>query len=274
MLMNLSKHSGFRGLTAPFPKRLEVIEFVLEGYIKLYRQIMDNNFLWNNEPFTRGQAWIDILLWTSHSDHEAPFDGGIIEIKRGTYVTSVRKLCERWKWSNTKVFRFLSVLQREQMLIVNSDAKKTVLTVMNWELFQSQDDAETSQKRQRNVTETPQKHTDKNGKECTKNGKNNIKALIADFSPEFQTAFTSFSEMRKSIKKPLTENAASLVLKKLEKIGHSDSERIEILNNSTMNCWQGVFELKGIKNQPQSNHPNYSDPSRYKDAESEDNPFG
>ena len=61
--------------------------------------------------------------------------------------------------------------------------------------------------------------------------------------------------MRKNIKKPLTKQALNLIVSKLNKIANSESEKIEILNNSIMNCWQGIFELKNKPkqfNQPTS----------------------
>ena len=51
-------------------------------------------------------------------------------------------------------------------------------------------------------------------------------------------------EMRKSIKKKLTERGLRGILNKLDKIALNDYEKIEILENSIMNCWQGVFEIK------------------------------
>jgi len=33
----------------------------MEGWIRLYRKMQDNP-LWTSEPFTRGQAWIDLLM--------------------------------------------------------------------------------------------------------------------------------------------------------------------------------------------------------------------
>ena len=50
--------------------------------------------------------------------------------------------------------------------------------------------------------------------------------------------------MRKSIKKKLTERGLKGILNKLDKIALNDYEKIEILENSIMNCWQGVFEIK------------------------------
>ena len=60
-------------------------------------------------------------------------------------------------------------------------------------------------------------------------------------------AINDFIKMRKQIKKPLTERALKNVLSKLGKIGSDDLEKIEILDNSINNCWQGIFELKNKK---------------------------
>ena len=38
-----------------------------------------------------------------------------------------------------------------------------------------------------------------------------------------------------------------MILNKLDQYGNDDLEKIEILENSIMNCWQGVFELKNKK---------------------------
>ena len=54
----------------------------------------------------------------------------------------------------------------------------------------------------------------------------------------------SFIEMRKVIKKPLTDNALSLILTKLDKLANNDDEKNLILEQSIMNSWQGIFPLK------------------------------
>lgn len=56
-----------------------------------------------------------------------------------------------------------------------------------------------------------------------------------------------FLKMRKAMKKPVTDRALTLILNKLDKLASSDNEKIEILNQSIENSWQGVFPLK-IKN--------------------------
>lgn len=57
-------------------------------------------------------------------------------------------------------------------------------------------------------------------------------------------AIYEFINMRKIIKKPLTKRGLELVIKKLYKLSTNVDEQIEIINNSIMNNWQGIFPLK------------------------------
>ncbi len=64
-------------------------------------------------------------------------------------------------------------------------------------------------------------------------------------------AFMEYVEMRELIKKPMTDRAVTLAMKKLEELatsppsGSMDNDlAVKILEQSTMNCWQGLFPLK------------------------------
>ena len=61
----------------------------------------------------------------------------------------------------------------------------------------------------------------------------------------FDSVFDSFLVMRKQLKKPMTGKAIELLKSKLEKLAPADEQtQIEILEQSIMNNWQGVFPLK------------------------------
>ena len=61
---------------------------------------------------------------------------------------------------------------------------------------------------------------------------------------ELQTALISFVEFRKGIKKPMTSLAVDLLIKKLQDMTPDVEEQIEIINQSILNGWQGIFPLK------------------------------
>ena len=75
-----------------------------------------------------------------------------------------------------------------------------------------------------------------------KNKKKEPKVFSDDSS--LNEAILSFIEFRKSIKKPMTDHAVKLLLKKLNEMTGNIPEQIEIINQSIMNGWQGVFPLK------------------------------
>ena len=81
-----------------------------KGWISLSRSIVDN-WVWDNgEQFSRGQAWIDLLLSANHEDRKIMFDGKPLLVKRGSFVTSQHKLADKWHWSRHKVSLFLKAL--------------------------------------------------------------------------------------------------------------------------------------------------------------------
>ena len=61
---------------------------------------------------------------------------------------------------------------------------------------------------------------------------------------DLQNALKAFLQMRSFIKKPMTEYALKLMLKKLDELGNTDDVKIAILNQSITHNWQGSFPLK------------------------------
>ena len=61
---------------------------------------------------------------------------------------------------------------------------------------------------------------------------------------ELQDALKAFIQMRSFIKKPMTEYALKLMLKKLDELGNNDTTKIAIINQSITHNWQGIFPLK------------------------------
>lgn len=100
-------------------------------------------------------------------------------------------------------------------------------------------------------------HTKKNSSKTNNSSKrNNTKSLLDIFSEagyachttdieELGLAIQNFVEFRKGIKKPMTEYAIELMVKKLAEMSGCDIwTSMQILNQSIMNGWQGIFPLK------------------------------
>lgn len=72
-----------------------------------------------------------------------------------------------------------------------------------------------------------------------------------EVSTLLKEAFQDFILMRKSIKAPMTPRALELSIKKVRKMADSESTQILIIEQSIMNSWKGIFELK---NNTQNKH--------------------
>lgn len=111
----------------------------MDGWIKLHRRLADQP-MWVDEPFTRGQAWVDLLIMANHSDGFLRVQGIKVPLSRGDVGRSEATLAGRWKWSRGKVRRFVEELISEKMInkksFKNTDRRKSVITIMNYSIYQ------------------------------------------------------------------------------------------------------------------------------------------
>ena len=100
------------------------------------------------------------------------------------------------------------------------------------------------------------KEIGKGNKEIGKGKRNKEKEIIkgpdglpdlltrSGLSLEILPAVSDYVEMRKKIKAPLTDRAVDLMLTNLAIMSKDPEEQIQILNQSIMNSWKGLFPLK------------------------------
>ena len=98
---------------------------------------------------------------------------------------------------------------------------------------------------------------------------------------ELKATLIEFVKFRKSIKRVMTTRALELLIKKLDRLANDDNTKIEILNESIMNGWNGIFPLKdnstpnnknkgGFNNEPRSNTSKDNEPSKGEPKEEHD----
>lgn len=81
----------------------------------------------------------------------------------------------------------------------------------------------------------------------------NTNDIITNYTDddELIEALKGFAEMRKIIKKPLTERAWEIIFSKLDSIASDTSGKIAVLNQSIEHSWQSVYPLKENSLKPQ-----------------------
>ncbi|MDX8341178.1 hypothetical protein SLH46_18410 [Draconibacterium sp. IB214405] len=116
----------------------------MEGWIKLYRKIAENP-LWLIKPFSRGQAWIDLLILANHKPGFFYVRDVKVKVERGQVGWSEPKLSERWGWSRTKVRKFLKDLAEEQQIVLGKKSVTQIITILNFDECQKKEQQEIHQ---------------------------------------------------------------------------------------------------------------------------------
>lgn len=140
------------------------------GWISIHRKIRECVIWDTDEPFTRRDAWIDLLLLANHNDKEILFDGKKIVVKKGQYLTSVRKLAKEWHWGNAKTLSYLRLLEECEMITRNADSRRTLITIVNYGVYQDENIEQRNSNRTVTDTVTERRPTTNNNI----NNENNI----------------------------------------------------------------------------------------------------
>ena len=139
----------------------------MDGWIRVQRSLVEH-WLWQDEPYSFGQAWIDLLLTASWKDHKSYFDGKLEIKKAGTVYTSKRYLADRWKWNRRKLDKFLSALESDKMVEIESTKYCTTINIVNYTMYQDVRTTTAPPLHHDCTTTAPPLHHD-----CTTNNKDN-----------------------------------------------------------------------------------------------------
>lgn len=107
-----------------------------KGFIKIDRKIQAN-WLWGEKPYSKGQAWIDMLLRANWADGRIKHNGEFVAVKRGQLYKSEVELAKTWGWSRGKVRRFVNVLVHERMVVQHTVQGISLFSICNFEKYQS-----------------------------------------------------------------------------------------------------------------------------------------
>lgn len=141
------------------------------GYFRIYRCIQDNP-LWQEKPFDRARAWIDLILQARYEDSYVRIRGVKVSLNRGDVGVSEVGLADRWGWSRGKVRRFLDELETEQQIVQQKNNVTSLISVVNYDLYQADGTADGTAN---NTADGQQTDTNKKG-----NKVKNIKNQLAD----------------------------------------------------------------------------------------------
>jgi hypothetical protein len=152
----------------------------------------------------------------------------MIEAQRGEVITSELKLMERWRWSKSKVRRFIKGLADERMVIKKADSKKTSLSIVNWETYQESETIKEPQEDRRKTADDTQSRMNKNEKKKDPSEiSSEISSLISKVFP-FPGGEETYSKMIQAISQTRKGGKISpgIILSLLKSLERHSQEKI------------------------------------------------
>lgn len=106
-----------------------------------------------------------------------------------------------------------------------------------------------------------------------KKKKSEFDLLIENYTDDLDLRNTiyEFIKMRKAIKSPMTSNALKLMLSRLDKLSNCDNgKKFKILEQSIMNSWKSIYELKNENGQKKVQYSNEKPKLRFNNFKGRD----
>lgn len=241
------------------------------NWIKLYRKMIDDPAFVNSTP-AQVKVLLTVMFLAAWTPKKWDVLGHEFTIQPGEVFVSTRDLSDRAGdgVSREIVRKALVRFEKLGFWTLKRTRKGTLIHIVNWRKYQlyecnenprgnpSGTHGEPTENPSRTHGEPSNKKESKNSKNVRreeynpplppKGGKGGVAFLFEKFSGDNQellSALKEWHEMRKRMKKPLTEKAAELNLNDLQKLSGGDERlMVSIVLQSIKRGWQGFYALK------------------------------
>ncbi|WP_059050016.1 hypothetical protein [Paenibacillus senegalimassiliensis] len=244
----------------------------MDGWIKLHREII-NHWIYQDAEYLK--VWVEMLVRARYWDEPGRELVGdqIIMVGRGEFIFGRPAWSRRLGISEQRLKTLIQKMIKDDMIeLIQKYSRCTLYRVKNYEKFNQQDNQQDNQPEdqscqdierignqhtnqqmnQRSTSSQPAANQQPTNNKESKERKNDKKEKKKDntafedytSNPVLLESLNSFYEYRKKSKKPMTDAAVKLLLKKLDDLASDDDTKIDILNQSILNGWQGVFPIK------------------------------
>ena len=120
----------------------------MSGWIAVSRDIFQHDFF-ATEPMSEREAWVWMIARAAWEDTTHRVGSEMLSVLRGSFFCTLRELQSAWGWgSDTRVRAFLKRTQEERMIECKTNAKKTHITICNYDNFQHIERKENAKKTQ------------------------------------------------------------------------------------------------------------------------------
>ena len=126
------------------------------GYVLVYRKIQDSGLM--QMPNTLA-VFLHILFSATHKNIKVGTTTGVIELKRGQYISGLNRLSKDLKQSVQQIRTSLARLEQLEIISIKSTSKYSIYTIENYDIYQDANTQSTNKQQTDNKqTTTKQTH--------------------------------------------------------------------------------------------------------------------
>lgn len=154
------------------------------GWIKLHRAILENPIC--KKPVW-AWLWVVLLLKANHAKNNMIWNGGVVQIKEGQFVTGRKELSKETGIPESTIEDILKYLETRHQIRQQKTSKYRLITIVNWETFQKpdskSDNRATTKQQQSDTNNNDKKEKKYTAKAATRNtqGQSSVKQLLEKY---------------------------------------------------------------------------------------------
>ena len=243
------------------------------GFVRIYRTLLGHPSF-RNDAEAMAFAWM--VIRASWRPVRVRYKGGSVDLERGQLAVSVRDLAEALDRPKGWIERLLTRLKSGTMIETHSKTGVNVITICNYDEYQAEKKPSKTPRKTARKTDAGQgQDTEQRMEEGNKEEPSGSSTPIAPKMfgeievPDWVPAkpFDAFVAMRKKKDAMPTDHAVELLIAKLDRLRGDGHDPGDVLDQSTMNNWTGIFEIKDRRN------GSFTQPPRNPHPDEPSNPF-
>lgn len=107
----------------------------MEGYVWLHRRLIEKGYYTNSQYV---HLWVHLLLLANHTEKEFLWNGRIIKVKPGQFITGRTQLVKQTGIPKSTIERALALFETEAQIGQQKTNKYRLITILKWTTYQSE----------------------------------------------------------------------------------------------------------------------------------------
>lgn len=147
----------------------------MQGWISLHRKMLQSDIFQNEKMF---KIFMYCLMKATHKERKQRVGMQVIDLEKGQFIFGRNVAASELNMNESTVYQYVKILEEDGAITIDSNNKFSVVSVVNWEFYQDNNNNVTTKEQQNN-----NKITTKEQQNNTNNNVNNVDNVNKEQDP-------------------------------------------------------------------------------------------